>query len=263
MSVDALTWAKKQRTGSPAKKCLLMTLADYADEDGGCWPSQETLSKVTEQSVDSVQRQLKQLEDDGFIRRRGRGVRNGRRAVTIYSLLMPGLPECARSTPQSAAPQIAASSVTTPQNTPNDTAQLCGKNRHLEPSESAADESRTSAVAKSLITSEAHRLADDLLRLQHLERDHPCAIGAVYQVQAWLTKGWRAELIIQAVETVMARRSDAPRSLRYFEAAIAEVHAEHARPLPVVINSFDRPRRPDGGRGSGSVSDVLRNLAVR
>jgi hypothetical protein len=68
-----------------------------------------------------------------------------------------------------------------------------------------------------------------------------------------LTKGWRAELIVQAVATVMARCSRAPRSLRYFEDAIAEVHAEHERPLPVATISHERPRRPDGGRGSGSV----------
>jgi pyocin large subunit-like protein len=113
VSVDAMTWAKKQKTGSPAKKCLLMTLADYADEDGGCWPSQATLARVTEQSIDSVQRQLKQLEDDGLISRRGRGFRKGRRAVTVYALPMFGT-ETSAATPQHAAPQIAVSTATTP-----------------------------------------------------------------------------------------------------------------------------------------------------
>jgi pyocin large subunit-like protein len=51
MSVDALSWAKKQRAGSPAAKCVLMILADYADEHGVCWPSQETLARESEQSV--------------------------------------------------------------------------------------------------------------------------------------------------------------------------------------------------------------------
>jgi SOS-response transcriptional repressor LexA len=235
MSVDALTWAKKQKTGSPAKKCLLMMLADYADEDGCCWPSQETLARVTEQSIDSVQRQLKQLEDDGLVRRRGRGVRNGRRAVTIYALPMaPDIVQLA-TTPQSAAPQIAASRITTPQTTPNDTAQLCGKNRQLEPSESVAADARAREPSKSLISSEAHELADELLRLQHLDPDDPRAVGAAYQAQTWLTKGWRPDLIMLGVQRLMTRRSTPPRSLRYFEEAIAEIHAEQERPLPVAI----------------------------
>jgi hypothetical protein len=135
MSVDALSWAKKQKTGGPAPKCLLLALADYADEDGICWPSQETLAKVTEQSVDSVQRQLKQLEAIPLIERRGRGLRNGRRAVTKYTLMMPVTTASANgTTPQITAPQIAVSPITTPQTGPDDTAQLCGKNRQIEPS---------------------------------------------------------------------------------------------------------------------------------
>jgi hypothetical protein len=52
MSWQATAWAEKQVTGSPARKVLLLVLANYADEDGICWPSQETLAKGTEQSLD-------------------------------------------------------------------------------------------------------------------------------------------------------------------------------------------------------------------
>ncbi|WP_371423290.1 helix-turn-helix domain-containing protein [Tardiphaga sp.] len=62
MSWQATAWAERQITGSPARKVLLLVLANYADEDGVCWPSQETLSRGTEQSVDTVQRQLRKLE---------------------------------------------------------------------------------------------------------------------------------------------------------------------------------------------------------
>lgn len=61
MSWKATAWAIQQITGSSARKVLLLALANYADEQGVCWPSQETLARNTEQSVDTVQRQLKNL----------------------------------------------------------------------------------------------------------------------------------------------------------------------------------------------------------
>ena len=67
MSWQATAWAEKQVTGSPARKVLLLVLANYADEGGYCWPSQKTLAAGTEQSLDTVQRQLKRLAADGFV----------------------------------------------------------------------------------------------------------------------------------------------------------------------------------------------------
>src|SRR3954468_13210512 len=82
MSWQATAWAEKQVTGSPARKVLLLVLANYADEDGICWPSQETLAKGTEQSLDTIQRQLKKLEQKELItvaaRPQGRGRWPGR-----------------------------------------------------------------------------------------------------------------------------------------------------------------------------------------
>jgi hypothetical protein len=249
MSVDAVSWAKKQRAGSPAAKCVLMILADYADEYGVCWPSQGTLATQTEQSVDSVQRQLKQLEAIPLIERRGRGFRDGRRAVTKYMLMMAATTASAKgATPQIAEPQIAASRSTTPQMGVNDTARV-RQEPSIEPLIDAADDARPREPSTSLISPKAFALCADLMRLQQLDQDDPRCIGAAYQVQAWLTKGWLPELIHQAVEIVMARCLKAPRSLRYFEQAIADAHAERDRPLPVPAihtdSEFPRVRTPD------------------
>jgi SOS-response transcriptional repressor LexA len=77
MSFQAMAWAAAQKTGSPARKALLLAIANYADEDGVCWPSRETLAEDSEQSVDSVDRHIKELETSGFIKRSSRP---GRRA---------------------------------------------------------------------------------------------------------------------------------------------------------------------------------------
>lgn len=100
VSWQATAWAVKQRTGNPALKLLLLTLANYADDEGCCWPSQKTLSEDTEQSADSVQRKLKQLEASGLIRKVVRLGKQGRWSSRTYFLDM-GVAE--KSKPQSAA----------------------------------------------------------------------------------------------------------------------------------------------------------------
>lgn len=88
MSWKATAWAERQITGSPARKVLLMILANYADENGVCWPSQETLARGTEQSVDTVQRQLKKLQDLGIIERERMPKRRGQWQGFRYKLLL-------------------------------------------------------------------------------------------------------------------------------------------------------------------------------
>jgi DNA-binding MarR family transcriptional regulator len=89
MSAEARTWAKKQRTGSPAAKSVLVALADYAgSEHGECWPSQATLARETELSERAVRKYLKKLEDDGFIKRKRRGTESGGRTSDLITLDM-------------------------------------------------------------------------------------------------------------------------------------------------------------------------------
>lgn len=83
MSVQAVTWALAQKTGSPSGKAVLLALANYAGAAGESFPRQERLADETEQSVDSVQRRLKELVQAGLIWRTGRYSRNengGRRS---------------------------------------------------------------------------------------------------------------------------------------------------------------------------------------
>lgn len=81
----------EQVTGSPQAKLILLLLANRANEDGVCWPSQINLAEQSEQSADTVQRHLKRLEEGHLIRRvRSRRTR-GRWPGFIYQLLMPGV----------------------------------------------------------------------------------------------------------------------------------------------------------------------------
>lgn len=88
MSWQATAWAVKQRAGSAGCKLLLLTLANYADDTGCCWPSQETLKDDTEQSVDTIQRQLRELEKRKLIRKVSRPMGRGRWSSRTYFLNM-------------------------------------------------------------------------------------------------------------------------------------------------------------------------------
>ena len=61
MSWQAAAWAVRQNVGHPARKLLLLVIANYADEHGVCWPSQGRLAGEAEMSLDTVQRQTKKL----------------------------------------------------------------------------------------------------------------------------------------------------------------------------------------------------------
>lgn len=88
MSWQATAWAARQQTGSPSAKLTLLALANYADAAGMCWPTQETLAVDTEQSVDTVQRRLKQLATQGLIRIEKRKGSRGQWTRRIYFLNM-------------------------------------------------------------------------------------------------------------------------------------------------------------------------------
>ncbi|UYO55696.1 helix-turn-helix domain-containing protein [Rhodopseudomonas palustris] len=129
MSWQATAWAAKQVTGSPARKALLLALANYADAAGMSYPSQDTLARDTEQSTDTVQRQMKQLAALGLVRIEKRPAVKGQWPGLVYFLALPVAettePQiAARSEPQSHAARngrhrAANSPVTVPQNTPS------------------------------------------------------------------------------------------------------------------------------------------------
>lgn len=68
MSVRAITWAYTQELSCGAK-FVLVTLADYADENRSCWPSVAKLSAKTGQADRTIRYHLEALEKSGHITR--------------------------------------------------------------------------------------------------------------------------------------------------------------------------------------------------
>jgi len=88
MSWQAIAWSIRQTTGSARRKLLLLALANYADKNGVCWPSQETLARDTEQSLDTVQRQLGALEKLKLLARERMPKRRGQWQGHCYKLFL-------------------------------------------------------------------------------------------------------------------------------------------------------------------------------
>lgn len=67
MSWKALNWATDQATGSASNKLILITLANFADDSGVCFPKISTMSKISELSERQIIRCIKDLKDRGFL----------------------------------------------------------------------------------------------------------------------------------------------------------------------------------------------------
>lgn len=83
-----MNWAneKAQRQSSAGAQLVLITLADYADKDGLCWPSIETLAERSVQSARTVLRQLAGMERTGVLKRQTRTKPDGTRSTSAYYL---------------------------------------------------------------------------------------------------------------------------------------------------------------------------------
>jgi len=61
----------------------------------------------------------------------------------------------------------------------------------------------------------------------------PNWFGDTPRIERWLNQGWEPDLdIIPTIRRIMARRAHPPNTLKFFEAAIADAHAERLTPLP-------------------------------
>lgn len=76
MSLSMMTEAFKVKVGNPARKLVLVKLADNANDLGECWPSYGHIARECEMGRSTVKAHIRALADAGFLtieeRRRGR-----------------------------------------------------------------------------------------------------------------------------------------------------------------------------------------------
>lgn len=89
MSLKAINWALEQEGLTTAEKFVLVVIAHhFNDQKANAYPGRSTIARkaaITERTVGYA---LNALEDNGLIRRIGRGQASGHRGTTIYKLPM-------------------------------------------------------------------------------------------------------------------------------------------------------------------------------
>ena len=95
-----MTWAWATEL-PPTPKLVLMALADIADDQGICWPSQNTLARKCSMAERSVRRILLQLQASELLYVESRFRPNGSQASNRYRLAISGPPDNLSGAPRS------------------------------------------------------------------------------------------------------------------------------------------------------------------
>lgn len=87
MSMMMMAESFKKKVGNPARKLVLLKLADNANDQGECWPSYGHIASECEMGKSTVIAHLKKLAEDGYliIQERKNGVRN---SSNMYKLTL-------------------------------------------------------------------------------------------------------------------------------------------------------------------------------
>ena len=86
MAIVILGQAVEHGPGDAQAKLVLVALCNYANADGVCWPSIETLVRISSCHRATVFRKLKLLEKEGWIERVARTTKRGATAVSHYQI---------------------------------------------------------------------------------------------------------------------------------------------------------------------------------
>lgn len=86
MSLAAMSWAFARKGLRPIEKVVLLVLADFANDDGECWPGQASIAERADVSDRTVRTVLVALEEQGVLRREERRRPDGYRSSDFYQL---------------------------------------------------------------------------------------------------------------------------------------------------------------------------------
>jgi hypothetical protein len=88
MSIKYMSLVYAKYDGPPLRKFLLLTLCDFANDDGFCWPSGKTLARKCNMSLSTVRGHLAALRDEGILTAHGFAGENYK-ASRRYHITLP------------------------------------------------------------------------------------------------------------------------------------------------------------------------------
>lgn len=224
MSVQAITAAIAIQGVSPTEKLLLIALANYADKDGRCFPSQKTLAEDTCLSDRSIRTILTDLVERGLLDRQERRRADGSRATDLITLRLDQ-PEASSGGAEVVSGGVrkqlpggaeAASALTTFEPSSNQT----------DADDTGADAWPNAQIVETLIAEVGSP------RLDHT-KSHGLVLSSG-RLMAWKAAGakWRRD-VVPTITACCARSTGPIRSWSYFDGAIADAIANNTRALEI------------------------------
>ena len=90
MSINQMLLALKAKTGSSARKLVLLKLADNSNDEGVCFPSHQNIADHCEMTKRSVITHISRLEADGFLTKAHRKTQKGNSSNNYFlSISLP------------------------------------------------------------------------------------------------------------------------------------------------------------------------------
>ena len=265
MSFKALTWAAEQDV--PDTKCfaVLMAMANYADDKGVCWPSQSMVAEKTKLARETVSRTIKTLCDLGFIKRQSKSYQ-----LCIDNVIhdhMGSKCDVTEDHKTVTEDHIPDKEGVTDDHTcvTEDHMDVTEDHSHLNQSYNQSYNQSSAADAREENISENVRIGKQISKFTGWE-DDPNWFGDYSRIEAWLAAGWDPYLdILPTVKRLMERKQGPPpKTLKYFEQAIADAHATRLSPTPE--GNPKNELRNAGHRGSSKPKtneDALNNVLGR
>lgn len=216
MSVQAIGWALAQTVGSSSAKSVLVAIANYADENGQCWPSQGRIASDTELTDRSVRTAMALLEENGFINRVERRRPDGSRATDTISLIMQ--PEKSSAPPETASKK--AEAISPPPEGVSGLTTFEPSVNHQEPV-ARASAAKIDPIAKLKIDIVKAFSAAGSMTL----------VPDTHRAETWIAQGYRADLILATIREVLSRKPNIT-TLAYFDRPIADAHT--AKPATIA-----------------------------
>jgi len=226
MSVQLMAWAAEQKTGSIARKAVLLSLANAANHHTGrCFPSVARIARETEASERTVRRALDDLEAAGFITRERRRRDDG--TLATYEYAFPAVTTTARPADIDDADQRTSATATTGQ---SDRAEPEVRQREVE-------REVDTARARDVVVGAANYVPPGVVDRRTVSADE-AQIAAVI-LHAWnertgqrlRAKEWLAKIIMRIREYPEATYAD---HVLIIEAALANPWWRGA-PTPSVV----------------------------
>ncbi|HUH57716.1 MAG TPA: helix-turn-helix domain-containing protein [Pseudomonadales bacterium] len=222
MSFQAMAWAVKKKVGNATGKAILLMLANYADDEGKCFPGQEKLASECECTSRTIREWLEKFEKMGLISREERRRVDGYRTSDLIVLNLEDTPKT--------APEKSQGTHSPEGNSPEIDGNLTGNPRtshrkeipsilsveplvkHQQPRDAHAREENLDDVQKKLIDAAGEKI-------------HPHGVFDLSAIIGLISAG--VDLETDILPTIKARCATMKRPARgwaYFTDAIKDAH---------------------------------------